>query len=321
MSIALCVALTALGQGVLLAQQAANLRMLQNTSLDKMRESVNYWERMLAREMDLQTKGVSSESKVDSIRVVLAKYRHDLAIHEKKSETVLEQSRLVLAIRERQLKRLQKLADLGIASELEITEARRHLACAQYFLAVEERNQEMVVDKLKIIVDLCSKEVRLLEKLRTNTISSFEFHRAESRLISAQYLLTKTTVSSPEEIMKELRRRVEVCEKEWKQIVELKRQGAAMIYEVYYVRLNLLNAKLRLANVEKNSDELVGQLRALVSLHEETLPTVRGINFPDLQQIFKDEVQAQLARDRWRLEKYLGGNPYVDDLASAEIDS
>ena len=54
------------------AQQADNQRMFQETSVDKKRESVRYWEGILAREVEMQVKGVSSENNVDNARIRLA---------------------------------------------------------------------------------------------------------------------------------------------------------------------------------------------------------------------------------------------------------
>jgi hypothetical protein len=306
--------------GAVEAQQDGKLQMMQDVPLDKSRASVKFREGILAREIDLHAKGVSSEINVEFARIWLAKARHDLALHENKIEDAIDQTRLIVKVREKQMKRMKQLSDNGLASEFEVNEAQRHLACARYFLGSEERKPQDVAEQLQLIVDLCKKELKHLEKLRAQAISSWQVHRAESRLISAQYLLAKTA-SNPEELIKELRRHVEVCEKEWKQVMDLKRSGAAMVIETYAVRVNLLNAKLRLANVEKNTEVIVEQLRALVKLHEETLPQVRGMNNPELERHFKDWVISGLGLDKLRLEKVLGGNPYIDDLAAAEIDS
>lgn len=305
---------------VVVAQQDSKLQMMQEMPLDNLRASVKFWDGIVAREIDLYAKGVSSEINVELARIWLAKSRHDLALNENKIEDAINQTRLIVSIREKQMNRVKLLNDKGLATEFELNEALRHLACARYFLAIEEKKSQDVAVQLQLIVDLCKKELIHLEKLRGQAISSWQVHRAESRLISAQYLLARTS-NNPDKIVEELRRHVEVCEKEWKQAVELKRSGAAMIIETYGVRINLLNAKLRLANVEKNSEVIVEQLRAMVKLHEETLPQVRGMNNPELERHFKNWVLSGLGQDKLRLEKVLIGNPYVDDLAAAEIDS
>lgn len=313
-------ALMPCGLGVLVAQQDAKSRMMQDAPLDLLRDSVRFREGMLVRELELQSKGVSSEISVEYARIRLAKERHDLANQEKRYEAAIEQTRFILELRAKQEKRVLQLRENGLASEYELIEAQRHLACARYFLAMEERNVQAVTEQLERIVDLCKKEHRYLEKLRTQSVSSWEVNRAENRLVAAQYLLSKT-VSGTEEVTKQLRRQVEIHEKEWKEVQDLKRTGAAMIYEVYGTRLNLLNAKLRLANVENNPEAMAEQLRALIKLHDETLPRFKGMNNPDFEQHLKDWVKSELGRDKLRLAKLQAGNPHVDDLASAEIDT
>ena len=61
---------------------------------------------------------------------------------------------------------------------------------------------------------------------------------------------------------------VTVCEDEWKKVTDLRARGAALAIEVYLVRNNLLNAKLRLANVEQDQPAMREQLEALVQLHD-----------------------------------------------------
>ena len=108
-------------------QQAEYQRLVQSTALEQMRETVKYWEEMLTRELNLLKSGGSSEGKVDIARVVLAKYRYDLALQEGNHELQHEQNRIILEIREREMKRWQQLADHGHASELETTEAQLQL--------------------------------------------------------------------------------------------------------------------------------------------------------------------------------------------------
>ena len=140
MSFALFAAMLAIEHSSHVAQQADNQRMFQETSVDKKRESVRYWEGILAREVEMLAKGVSSENNVDNARIRLTMTRHDLALQEHNSKFALEQTRHVFEIRERQLKRLKQLADKGFASQLEMAEGQRHQACAYFFVATEERN-------------------------------------------------------------------------------------------------------------------------------------------------------------------------------------
>jgi hypothetical protein len=86
----------------------------------------------------------------------------------------------------------------------------------------------------------------------------------------------------------------------------------------------LLNARLRLANVEQDRDAVGEQLRALIKIHQEILPIVRDLDatlFPvEWERHFRNAIHNELERDRWRLEQLRQGQ-YVDDLAAAALDS
>src|SRR5689334_18398962 len=98
--------------------------------LAQVRKSVRYWEAQLALEIDLQARGAGTERSVEEARITLAKLRHHLAQRENRRPDALDQSKLILQLRDRQVKRLQGLADKGFATELELTEARRRAAAA-----------------------------------------------------------------------------------------------------------------------------------------------------------------------------------------------
>jgi len=291
--------------------------------LAQLRQSIRYWERQLAQDVDLQAKGAGSERTVEEARVTLAKLRHNLAQREDKHEAALEQSQAILTIRDKQVKRLQGLAEKGFATELELTEARRRAACAGYFVAREEGHLERTTEQLRRVIEQSKKEVGLLKQRRNQTVSIWELHRAENRVICAEYLLAQIQ-GTPEEAARELRRHVEVCEDEWKKVVDLRAKGAALYYEVYLVRENLLNAKLRLANVEQDRGAMAEQLRGLIKLHEETLARGRILEEPlfpaEANQHFRNAVQDALDLDRYRLKQVRAGNP-IDDLAAATLDS
>jgi nitrogen-specific signal transduction histidine kinase len=138
-------------------QQTEYQRLLQSTALEQMRETVKYWEEMLSRELDLLKKGGSCEAKVDNARVTLAKYRHNLALQENRHEIQHEQNKLILEVREKEMKRWQQLADQGNASALEISDAQRKLAWARLFIARQQQNQQVMVEQLQIIVRLSTK--------------------------------------------------------------------------------------------------------------------------------------------------------------------
>ena len=62
-----------------------------------------------------------------------------------------------------------------------------------------EGEQEVVVEQLRLIVDLCQKDLALLQKLGRQIIPASEIHQSESRLICAQYLLA-VAEDKPDEI-------------------------------------------------------------------------------------------------------------------------
>lgn len=311
----------ALGQGQPLP---AEPRPAEDPALARVRQSVRYWEQQLAREIDLRAKGVGTERGVEEARVALAKDRHQLALRESRPESALEQSKLILQIRGKQVQRLQGLVAKGFATELQLTEARRREAAARFFVAQGEGGPEALAKQLRHVAEMSKKEVGLLNKLRDQVVPAWELHRAENRVICAEYLLARLH-GAPEDAARELRRHVAVCEDEWKKVVDLRKKGAAFPFEEYLVRNNLLNAKIRLANVEQDRSAVTEHLGALIKLHEEMLallPTLDMSYIPaEWARHFRNGLQNELEQDRWRLDHFRAGNPFFDDHAAAALDS
>lgn len=288
----------------------------QDASMKKIRELVAFLDQELRREEKLLQLGYGTPDVVDQLRVYLAKVRHDLALYENKPEVIAEQIRIIIDVRNRDLQRVQRLKQMGIATEIDMVVARRRQESAQLIMAKLVGEEETVVKCLQKVVELGKREVALHQGSPNQGQSSWDLQNAKGRLRCAQFLLLKAE-NREERMIPHLRDVLEECETDLARELNLLRMKRSTIQDLYAVRVNLANARIRLANVEQRHDVVLQQLQELITLHETTLAKLeRNLTlYKDGKMFF----QAVIANDRLRLDKFSKCEP-LDDLSLASMD-
>jgi DNA repair protein RadC len=236
------------------------------------RAQVAFWERELARTLQLRARRSVGDHEVNVAQINLARARHDLALAERKPRAALvEQHRVIVNVRQEELKRLQQLRGRGAVSAAEIAAAQRRLASARYRLASTEEKPAAVATQLRQIIAICEQELgRLLKLSRQRGASETEVAIGRCRLAYARYRLALAETRT-KDVVEQLRLLVSLHQQEFKRLQRLAARRAAAIDEVNDAEARLLEARQRLALAEQKPEEVIAQLRLLVALNEKRL--------------------------------------------------
>lgn len=291
---------------------ASKLRL----ALEDSRQHVKKLEEQHATEEKLFKQKVSTAGSVDRALISLAKARHDLALHEmvfdeSKLAVVKEQNRVVLAVRERELERLKKAK----RPTPEIKEGQRRLAVARYMVAQMEKETEVAAEQLRFIIQLCFEDLAKIDKAGPKVVTAAERTRFETRLICAEYLLAVAD-GQAKDLIPRLRDVATSNEAEWQKTDALFRRKSATIVEEYIAFKRLIDAQLRVANLEKEHDVMRNLLTRLVEKQEATISL---LDVKDKDHDMVRELRAEAARDFIRLKTVREGGP-LDVLAVPELD-
>lgn len=285
-------------------------------------QTLTAWAAFLEKELDTAAthleNNAGSKAEVDEIQIELAKARHDLALVENDKPEIIRQCRLLNEIRLQQLKRAASLAQSGFGSELKLNTAMRRLACARYFLAQVDKTRFSTDKQLQLIVRLCNEELTQLTKRHSDGAASvMEVNRARHRATVAEHHLARTKTDSQSVIAK-LRRSVKMSQQDSDEIGRLRKRGFAELTDEYYANNHLLNAKLLLANLERDRNVVLRELDNLIQLHRQTLPQLDTYRKGMIARL---QIERNLARDQSRRSQYQRDGHLADDLSAAEIGS
>ena len=288
------------------------------THVKRLRALVRFLESELETASDLLKNQAGSKAEVDQARAHLAMARHDLALAEDNRDEVSLQCRQLIEIRNQQLQRQVDMSKLGFGSNLKMSMAIRRLACSRYQLAILEKKTKDAFDQLNLIVRCCKDELTHLTKLQTDgAVSVMELNRARHRATIAEHRLANAE-GAPASVIPKLRKSVELCQQEFDQINRLRQQGFADVIDEYSAHNHVLNARLLLANLEKEHAAAKDLLDDLIRVHEKTLPRLDTDREGRRARLL---IERELARDRGRKAQYIRDGYLEDDLSVAEIGS
>jgi len=257
---------------------------------------VKEYEEQLAEQDRLFRRGATSESEVERARFDLAEVRHDLADLEAKRDAVLEQSRVLVAIRERQLNLLLKMPSGDDLVAVEVLASRRRLANARFWLAREEGAAKEVVRSLQEIIDISNRELRALEPLVSRGLASSQnIEDARRHAAYARYLFAKQE-GQPEEAAKQLRIVVEMRELGVERMHHLYKVWAMPARVVNWYRVLLMESRQRLAVIEGKTADTRKYLGRIPSLLEHILQELEAIHSTDRLERANLEYELALAR-------------------------
>ncbi len=257
-------------------------------------------EDQLAQEVKLQRAGSTGESEVDDARFALAEARRDLAQAESQREAVIEQSRVLVAIRERERDRLLTLPGGGDVGAVEVLAARRRLSNAREWLARDEDASEDVARYLREIIDVCEAELKAVEALVVRgSASSGDVDDCRRRLAYARYRLAREEGRTGEAV-EQLHITVEARERDLKRKQQLCGSAAAA-QDVDWHHVLLLEARQRLAVVEGNAPAAREHLGRIVAVLERTSQRLRDVFTSDRMLLAYSEYHLALAHYRLAL--------------------
>lgn len=311
-----------LGDLQVAAQIADGSTRLATQYDDALRNNVKHLESQLEKQLKLLEKGFISGEEVDQNRASLAMLNHDLAVLEKDLDEVIKQRRLLTEVRERQWRRLQRL---GQGHELQAIEAQRRFVVNRYLVAELEGRHDTALDELRHGIKLCEKEVEWWEEAaEKKLVARASLNWARNRLICARYQLSKSE-ARPEDLVFQLRDSVETLKNDWSDVKELSERRLVSFVDEYFAHTYLLDAQLRLANLESKPDALQQLLRQQLKLHGEALTRGRkagwGMQYPvSFQQDLEHAIATALNRDTQRLNDLLRTGELNDDLTIASLD-
>jgi hypothetical protein len=254
------------------------------------------YEEQVAEQDRLLRQGATSESEVLRARYDLAATQLDLAALGNKRDAVLEQSRVLVSLRERQLNLWLKMPSGDDLVAIEVLAAERRLANARFWLAREEGRGKDVVRYLRDIIDISNRELRALGPLESRGLASSQnVEDARRHIAYARYLLAKQE-GKPEEAAKQLRI-----------VADMRELGVARMHHLYKVwavparlvdwyRVLLMESQHRLAVVEKKPADARKYLDRIPQLLQHILQELEDIHSTDRLERAGLEYELALAR-------------------------
>jgi hypothetical protein len=285
---------------------------------DSLGEATTRLEKQLEAELRARSRGLASDEDVDRARVDLAKARHDEALANSDRAGMVEQCRVILAVRQREWQRLAPAIQRGALDAAEVDVARRRPAVARYFLAVDEQRTGDARDELKFIAEVCDREAqRLARGYAGRVVSLRDLNAARNRAASARYLLARAG-EQPDGAIRECDRTVALWEGEAARVSRLYQAGSAHYLEDLDARTFLIDARIRRAACDGDREAIAALLKERIALREDAVPRL-AVSDPVMRRI-RPRVEWQLAADRHFLERLRQGGEMPPDTAATYLD-
>ncbi len=286
---------------------------------------VSQLEQQLTRVEGLQKQGFASHAETDVVRAELSKARHDVAAMKGDLRGMAENDAALLKVRQRELQRLTVLRNRGHKTEFQITRAKRRVAVCRYLVADKEGRGEDATRALQEAVPLLEHEAELWSTLASNNHAPrIQMSLLLNRLACARNLLAKQN-GQPAEIERQFQNAVQLLERDYNRILQLRKRGASSIFEELFSRSSLLNAKVRLANARGENQLVREHVTDLIAINEKLLPIVSRTSSlsyvpENLKGVLQRSIAKDLERDRLRQRSLAQGQKIHDDLSVATLD-
>jgi hypothetical protein len=252
----------------------------------------------LGRELQLLPLGNTSEGEVDDAREHLAAARHGLAQAGGKQQAVIEQSRLIVAIRERELARVLRVP-ASSSSEFERLATRRRLTSARLFLALEEGASTDVTRYLREVIEISRAEPAPLEALvSSGAASPGDLDWSRRRLAFARFLLADRD-GTTQEAEEQLRIAIELCDRYVRQVEKASLGGAMPVILLDLARVLSLENQFRLALRKGNPAGAREHLGRIPPILEQACQRLRESPTPARKYLANYE--CRLAEARYRV--------------------
>lgn len=287
-------------------------------------EHVARLEHQLGKLLRLEQRGFASPANVDAVRANLLKAKHDLAGSKGDRKGMAKLNAALLEVRQRELQRQEAMKRRGKESRLQLTKARRRVAVCRYLVAAKEDRKAEVADALHEAVQLCEQEVEFWKSaVAKRHAPRVELSFVLNRLACGRNLLAKED-GRPEEIAKHLQNAVDLLQGDLDMVRKLRERGASTIFEELFSQSSLLNAKVRLASAQGQTDLVHKHVSTLVQANERLLAVMTKpsslTHLPqNIRSILKSSIATDLERDRLRLKAVSLGLAIQDDLSVATL--
>lgn len=230
--------------------------------LQRSRERVAVCADWLASRERLAGRGMVSAGDVDDARLSLAWARCQQAREEGRPEEAVRQLRAVVAVREREWRRLSEM-DRRAVPTAELDRARRRLAGARWFLANEEEDEDGVHEQLHVLLAVTGDELKRSEEAaRRQAWAEGSLDDARRAAVFVQFLHARAE-GRAEDAGRLGRAHLALCERDLARQERAWRRGALPTDSVDFARMSLAEARIRLAVVEGHLEQAREHLREL----------------------------------------------------------
>jgi hypothetical protein len=274
----------------------------ENQLVTASQDLIRGYEEQLKNAETLRDRRAVSGDEVDHYKLQVARAKRFLAAQQSKPAVACEQSREIVVIRERQLDRELRLTELNASTPTELDAAKRNVAVARYWLAVDEGKSDAAIRHLRAVTEICEREHKR-ERARQrqgvvseNTVKMVEYHLAMARFYSAKLQEDKA------EAVRQLKSVMGICDTWLEQERTLARHNIGSSESKDNVTVTLLWTERRLAAEEGKQDGVKENLRGLVTILERQLKSDAWLNPHD-----KAALQWWLAFERYRLAQAAAG--------------
>jgi hypothetical protein len=286
--------------------------------VNPLREQTTRLEEELSRKVQLRARGLAIDDEVDAAAVDLAKARHDAAVLANDRTAMLEQTRTILQVREREWQRVAAAVDRGILTPNEADDVRRRLAVARWRVAAEQHDAT-ADEQLRQIAELYERKVERLGQAHARGAALLrELNAARYRASCARYELARTN-GRKADVRREIDLAVRIWEQEGERVERLYQAGREPFVEAWLARWYLLDARLRRATLDRDRTSAAELTRLRIELVGEFLARLAPTD-PFLQRL-RPAVEWERARDQVYLDRLRTGGEFPPDSAAAMLDS
>lgn len=257
------------------ADASAQVARKQREAYDAKVAAVKSAEATLARELQMQQKGASSELDVNHRRQNLALFRYDLATINDDGNEAADQLAELVRLREAKLKMLQKLQAAGAAPGSSTDTARRQVANARYLLALLEDDQAECRQQLQNIIAIGTQELkRATDAEKAGSASASEVSAMRCRLAFTNYLLHHDADNARQAI-EQFQIVVAEREREAQRLEKLLRAGAASRPAWIQAQSAWLWSKSNLAILRGQRTEAADAVKEIIGFFKQQLAALR----------------------------------------------
>ena len=277
-SAALCVAILAVSSSSLPAQDAG---MLPNITEPMTRQKyVAFWQKELAKELELRAKRFNPETDVENARISLAWARYFLNVEEGHFAIASEQLHIIAAIFAQQRDRLLRLERKGAVSEGQLDAAEGRVALIRFCVALVEGRPTAASRQLTAYATVCEKLLNRDERLHSRGfVADRELDSARCSLALARYLLTLVH-GDREAADEQLRANIALHEKDLKRLYRLQDSGSVLDVQLLIAQDSLALWRLWLAEHREDREAIARELETLVAVGQETADLIRSTPGP-----------------------------------------